>query len=53
MIALLANAFICSNLSTVVARYQCRVVWLLPLVVGICLIELIPKIKHLRQLGGK
>lgn len=48
MIALLINAFVCSNLSTVIGRYQCRVVWLLPLVVGICLIELMPKIIRLR-----
>lgn len=44
MIALLMNAFVCGNLSTVIARYQCRVLWLLPLVLVICLIELVPKI---------
>jgi hypothetical protein len=41
--ALIVNAFVCSNLSTVVPRYQSRVVWLLPVIVFICLSEIIPK----------
>ena len=33
LIALVINAFVCANLSTVVPRYQSRVVWLLPFII--------------------
>lgn len=39
LIGLLVNAFVCSNFSTVVPRYQSRIIWLLPLSAGIVLIE--------------
>lgn len=44
MIGLLMNAFVCGNLSTIIARYQCRVVWLFPLITSICLIQLVPRL---------
>jgi len=46
MIGLLANAFVCSNLSTVVPRYQNRLIWLLPLVLLICSFDIISKSRN-------
>lgn len=45
-IVLFCNAFVCSNLSTVVPRYQNRIIWLLPAIVIICLVELTPRMKE-------
>ena len=39
LIGVLSNAFICATFSMITNRYQCRVVWLIPLIVIIALVE--------------
>lgn len=53
MVFEICNAFICSSFSTVLDRYQSRIIWLIPLFALIILFQILLKQYAIQNSGNK